>query len=244
MILSGIYQLSNYISNKEKSGNAFTPKQFNSLIEILNREFFKSKVEESGYFESRADHIEHLQSSKLMRELRVNETIAASGSASYTFAYFLGATDNDTSYKIELVSEDEYHDRVGDSVIAPSSTAPIAMLRGDNIIVKPDSVANVNLSYYRYPSTPFLDYYIATSGIIQWLGAGVTHTWTTTEIDSSGTAHTTGDADWSSLTVELEFNSDLHDDFQNEVLSRVGIRLKEPQITQYAESMKAQQKQM
>ena len=246
MNLSDIYETCNYISNKHKSGNAFTPNQFNTLIELMNRPFFKKKVEESGYFENRQSmsYNDALRGSKNLHKFIVNETIAASGSATYTYAYPLGASDSDTDQLIEFISEAEYQDRISDSVLVPSASAPVALERGDDIDFKPSSVVNVNLSYYRFPSTPFLDYYIDSSSVKQWLSAGATHTWVTSEIDSSGTTHTAGDADWSSLTVELEYGKGMQEDFFNEILSRVGIRLKEPVITQYAEQMKAEQKNM
>jgi len=246
MNLSEIYETSNYISNKHKSGNAFTPNQFNSLIELLNRPFFKKKVEESGYFENRQSmsYNDALRGSKNLHKFIINETIAIAGGTTYTFAYPLGGSDADTDVPMDVITEAEYHDRIGDSVMAPAADCPVIMERGDNLEIKPDSIVNVNLSYYRYPNDPFLDYYVDVNGLRQWLGAGASHTWVTSEIDSSGTTHTTGDADWSSLTVELEYGEDMHMDFLNEILSRVGIRLKEPTITQYAEAMKVEQKQM
>jgi hypothetical protein len=115
--------------------------------------------------------------------------------------------------------------------------------RGDNLAVFP-TITNVSLSYYRFPNTPVLDYYINTSGVIQFLSEGATHTWTTGETDSTGTVRTTGDPDWTSLTAELEYNEDMHEDFMNEILSRVGIRLHRPELAQYAEMLKNEQKQM
>jgi len=246
MDISEIYETCNYISNKHKSGNAFTPNQFNSLIELLNRDFFKKKVEESGYFENRQSmsYNDALRGSKNLHKFIVNETIAIAGGTTYTFAYPLGASDADTDVLIEFITEAEYQDRIGDSVLAPAADCPIAMERGDNIEVKPDSITNVNLSYYRFPNDPFLDYYVDANGLRQWLSAGATHTWSNGETDSSGTSHNAGDADWSSLTVELEYGKGVHMDFLNEILSRVGIRLKEPMITQYTEQMKQEQKQM
>lgn len=246
MDINEIYTLSNYISNKHKSGNAFTINQFNLLVEILNRDFFKKKVEESGYFENRQNmsYNDALRGSKNLHKFIMNEDVAVAGSLTYTFAYPLGASVVSTSKPVDFVSEAEYQDRVGDSVMLPSADAPVAMERGGDIVIKPDSVTNINISYYRFPNDPKLDYYIDTNSVIQFLTAGATHTWATGETDSAGTVHTIGDADWSSLTVELEFNEDMHQDFLSEILSRVGIRLKEPQITQYAEAMKQEQKQM
>ena len=246
MKLDDIYTLCNYISNKHKSGNAFTINQFNLLIEILNRDFFKKKVEESGYFMNRRSMSfnKALDSSKNLHKFVHNETIAAAGSTTYTYAYFLGATNTANDVPIDFVSEEEYNDRVGDSVMAPAADAPVAMERGDDLVIKPDSIANINLSYYRYPNTPKLDYYIDTNSVIQFLSAGQTHVWATGEIDSTGTTRTLGQPNWSSQTVELEYNQDMHDDFMNDILSRVGVRLEKQAVVQMAEAWKQEQKQM
>ncbi len=243
MILSDIYQLNNYISNKEKSGNAFTPNQFNSIIEILNRDFFKKKVEESGYFEEGGrSYSDPLAGSKNLHRFIHNETIAPAGATTYTYAYPLGATITATGVQVEFITEQEYNDRLGDSVLAPSATAPVALERGDNIYVEPN--VNIDLSYYFYPDTPVLDYYIDVNGIIQWITEGASHVWATGEIDSDGDVHNLGDPNWASLTVELGYNEDMHNDFSNEILSRVGVRLEKQAVTQMAEAWKQEQKQM
>jgi hypothetical protein len=246
MDLNEIYSIANYIANKHKSGNAFKVNQFNSLIEIITPDFFKKKAEESGYFHRSklSAEIKELYSSKFLREFVINETISTSGSLTYEYAFWIGAHDSDNDVFVELVSEDEYHDRISDAVMVPAADNVIAVERATTVDVYPASVANINVSYLRYPATPFLDYYIDTNSIIQFLSAGETHTWATGEIDSAGTTHTVGDADWSSLTVELEFVKDMHDDFMNEILSRVGVRLEKAAVTQMAEQWKAEQKVM
>ena len=242
MNLNGIYTLCNYIANKNKSGNAFTINQFNSLLEILVPDFFKKKVEESGYFETRGlVYSDPLRGSKLLKEFIVNEVVVNGGALTYDFAYILGAHDSDNDTLIEDITETEYHDRIGDSVMSASS---FLVIRDGAIDIYPVTIANINISYYRFPETSFLDYYIDVNGVIQFLAVGASHVWATGEIDSSGTAHTLGDPNWASLTEELEFDEDMHNDLLNEILSRVGIRLKEPQLTQYAEALKSEQKLM
>jgi hypothetical protein len=156
----------------------------------------------------------------------------------------VGAHDSDNDVLVDLVSEDEYHDRVSDAVMAPAADCICAVERATEVVVYPNTISNINVSYLRYPNTPFLDYYIDSSGYIQFLAAGATHVWATGEIDSSGTTHTTGDPNWASLTSELEFIEDMHMDFLNEVLSRVGVRLENPMLTQAAEKWKSEQKLM
>jgi len=246
MELNEIYQLVNYISNKHKNGNAFTPNQFNLLIGILSPDFFKKKVEESGYFnkDGLSKPLSELYSSKFLRSLMINETVSTSGSLTYSYAFILGAHDSDNNVEIDFVTEFEYHDRLADSVMVPSASVICAVERASEIVVYPDTISNINISYMRYPDTPFLDYYIDVSGYRQFLAASEIHTWATGEIDSSGTTRTLGESDWNSFTTELEFEIDMHGDFMNEILSRVGIKLNEPQVTQAAEQWKAEQKQM
>ena len=243
MLLLDIYQVCNYIADKDTAGNAFTPNQFNGIIDILNRDFFKKKVEESGYFDDGGrSYSDSLTGSKNLHRFIHNETIAPAGATTYTYAYPLGATVTATGVKVEFISEQEYNDRVGDSVLAPSAAAPVALERGDNIYVEPN--VNIDLSYYFFPNTPQLDYYLDVNGVIQYLDAGGTHVWATGEIDSDGTEHNLGDPNWASLTVELGYNADMHNDFMNEVLSRVGVNLGKQEVTQMSEQWKQEQKVM
>ena len=129
MDLNEIYTLSNFVSNKHKSGNAFTLVQFNSLIEILTPDFFKKKAEESGYFNRSklSAEVKQLYSSKFLREFIVNETVATGGAFTYAYAYWVGAHDSDNDVLVELVSEDEYHDRISDSVMTPAADCVCAV---------------------------------------------------------------------------------------------------------------------
>ena len=256
MDLYDIYQTCNYISNKHKSGNAFTINQFNSLVELINTDFLKKKVEESGYFEGgRLDYNNPVRSSKIVGQFVEYEDGILLSDTPVTSAYPIFVpigmhVDNTAREKIDIISEEEFHDRYGDSVIGfgVSTQSLAAVFRDGGIYVYGadalPALSEGTLSYYRYPVTPFLDYYIDVNGVIQYLDVGDTHVWATGEIDSDGDAHTLGDANWASLTTELEYSIDYHMDILNEILSRVGIRLKEPQLTQYAEAMKAEQKQM
>ena len=128
--------------------------------------------------------------------------------------------------------------------MAPAADAICAVERATEVVIYPASISNINVSYLRYPNTPFLDYYISAAGYNEFLAAGATRVWATGDTDSAGTVHTIGDADWSSLTVELEFIEDMHLDFLNEILSRVGVILENPLLVQAAEAWKKEQKQM
>ena len=253
MLLQDIYQTCNYISNKHKSGNAFTINQFNDLIEIINPDFFKKKVEESGYYEEgRMEYNDAIRSSKILKEFVHRETnVAVADPLSLNKTLFapIGIHFNGTGFaKIDIITDEEHHERAGDSIFGASSGLASATVRDGAIYIENQAAlgagAKVNISYYRYPDTPILDYYIDVNSVLQFLAASESHVWATGEIDSAGTLHTIGDPNWASLTAELEYSIDFHMDIRNEILSGVGINLKEPQITQYAEAMKQQQTQL
>ena len=107
MNIQYIYQLSNFISNKHKSGNAFKINDFNLLIEILNRDFFKKKVEESGYFENRQNmsYNDALRGQGTTTERHNYEFIDTSVEPGKEYTYLLA----DISYQLE---ENQHHDYV------------------------------------------------------------------------------------------------------------------------------------
>ena len=227
MTVQNIYQLINHISNKNKAGNAFTINFFNSFLEISYKDFFKAKLKDRG---------------ALLDEFVVNETITVGNPMTYDYAYWktgtVTAPAGSLYERLEYISEDEYSDRLGDSILAPSATSPLIFERAGVIVIKPDTITEVNISYFRYPLKPFCDYYIAaTTGIKVFLDAAEVRVWATGDIDSSGTTHTFGDANWTSLTQELEFNEDLHEEYMLTILSIAGMKLDKVQLAQYAEEI-------
>ena len=222
MTLQNIYNLINHISNKHHSGRAFNLSTYNLYLELSYKDFFKKKL---------------LDRKVPMDEFVVNETLTVGSPFTYDYAYWKTGTETVTNNRIEFVAEDEYSDRLDDSIMLPSASAPVAFERAGVVVIKPDTVTSVNVSYFRYPEKPFCDYYIDVNGEIQFLDVGDVHTWVDDEIDSAGTTHHAGDADWDSLTTELEFNEDLHLEYVLTIISMAGIKLDKIQLTQYAEEI-------
>ena len=252
MIVSEIYTLVNYIANKNKSGEAFKINRYNQILEILDPDFFKRKIEEFELYRrgSETPPNEAMFSSKLLRDSKRIEIVTVPGNDRIDittltrFAYAIGMLGfkGGRYLKIEFVSDEEYDDRREDSILDPYDDNPIATMAQDNIYLTWAGFAtrDVELTYYSYPITPFCDYYLDVNGVMQFLDAGEAHVWATGEIDSSGTTHTLGDANWASLTVELSYEIDLHWEFMMNVLSTAGIKLEKQMVTQYAEAMKAE----
>ena len=252
MNVSEIYTLVNYIANKDKSGLAFKINRYNQILEILDPDFFKRKIEEFELYRrgSETPPNEAMFSSKLLRDLKRIETVTVPANNRINintltrFAYAIGMIGykGGRYLKIEFVSDEEYDDRREDSILDPYDDNPIATMAQNFIYITWAGFAtrDVELAYYSYPETPFCDYYLDVNGVMQFLNAGATHVWVTGEKDSSGVAHTIGDANWTSLTVELTYEIDLHWEFMMNILTAAGIKLEKPIVTQYAEAMKAE----
>lgn len=97
---------------------------------------------------------------------------------------------------------------------------------------------NTTILYYmKYPDTPVYDYYIDVNGQYQYLAVGEVHKWTTGEIDSSGVTRTTGDPDYTSTTVELEWKDQDKLKISSKILRYMGIHLDEGEVLQYAQQL-------
>ena len=255
MTVSEIYELVNYISNKNKSGNAFNIDRYNKILEAMDPDFFKRKIEEFELYRRSGEPPPNqaMFSSKLLRTLKTIDEVAVGGNNRIDvteltrFAYAIGILGfrGGRYWDIEFVSDEEYDNRRSDTVLS-TDNSPIATMAEDYIYINWGGVAAgpVEMTYYSFPETPFCDYYLDVNGVIQFLDAEATHVWVAGETDSGGTAHILGDPDWDSLTVELAYEIDMHWEFMMSLLGAVGIKLEQPMITQYAEAMKAEAKQL
>lgn len=254
MLISEIYELVNYISNKHQSGEALKINRFNQLIEIFNRDFFKKKIEEFEVFRKRGSPPPEQAyfNTKLLRELKRIQTVAVGGDKrintvadlTYEFAYLIGIVGyfGGRRRTVDLITDEEYQDRWEDSILNYENV-PFVTIAGNNIYFSwGGSVNPVEVTYYSFPADPLCDYYIDVNGVMQFLSAGESHVWATGEIDSSGTTHTLGDPNYNSQTVELVYNEDKHFEFLLNLLSICGIKLEKQLVTQYAEMAKAEER--
>ena len=105
------------------------------------------------------------------------------------------------------------------------------------INIYPNNITSAEFTYLRKPLTPVYDYYIDANANEVYLLTGTSHTLTTDETGSAG--QTSGTV--TSLTVELDWDELFHVVFCNEVLSRVGINLKDGMVEQYINQAKQEQ---
>jgi hypothetical protein len=94
------------------------------------------------------------------------------------------------------------------------------------------------LYYMKYPNTPILDWYQDVNGNYVYLTEGEVHTWVTGEKDSNGSTKTTGDPDYTSLTVEVEWKDQDKEVIAHRILRTLGVSIDQQDVAQYAQQMK------
>lgn len=251
MTLAEGKELIELILDKEFEGGRVTPEYYNTLLEEVYMAFFKSKIE---LYMNQADNTTNQPylSSKLLREFYMTQSITptagvyALAGLSNTYAYWIGAfvTYNSSQKEIELVEGNEVQNRLSNRMTKDPAKYPIATIKNASIYFYPKNLTSITLDYFKKPAQPIYDYYIDVNGRIQPLAASATHAWVTGEKDSTGTTRTAGQPDWTSLTVELEFNEDLHMEFFNEILKRMGVHVEDTLAIQYANQLKAEENQI
>ena len=144
-------------------------------------------------------------------------------------------TYNGAYRRIDIVTDTDIANRRSNLLAKPLKEFPAAVINGSTINVYPQDITSAEFTYLKQPNTPVYDYYIDVYKNLVYLPSGATHTLLSGETGSAG--QTSGVV--TSLTVELEWNELYHITFAGEVLQRVGINLKDEQLMQYANQVKA-----
>jgi hypothetical protein len=144
---------------------------------------------------------------------------------------------NGNTKSIDILTDQELDDRRTNTLSVPLDEYPAAIINNNLINIYPNNITSAEFTYLRKPLTPVYDYYIDANANEVYLAAGTFHTLTTDETGSAG--QTSGTV--TSLTVELDWDELFHVVFCNEVLSRVGINLKDGMVEQYINQAKQEQ---
>ena len=122
-----------------------------------------------------------------------------------------------------MLSNKDFAYRLSTSLFSPSLARPIVTIQNEKLLVRPQGIPTINLTYVRYPAIPFFDYDIITaSGMPFYLAPGTTH---------SNSAGLTCNPNFSpgdpSESVEFEWYEDVHIDLVNELTKYFMINLKD-----------------
>jgi hypothetical protein len=248
MTLDQIRQYINYICVKENSGGTLTPEQVNIIFPAANIDMFNKKIEKAKIF---AIQNKMTLSEALSSIIELRNFYTFTGNMSITdhfinldnldppYAYFSGLTTlyNGVTRKIDLIQDSEWVDRMTNVLLPPIDEYPICRLFQNELFILPEDINSVIFYYYFRPATPAYDYYIDANFNEVYLASGSNYILKSGEIGSngqtSGTVH--------SNTNELEWDQVFHIEFCNEVLSRVGINLKDGMVEQYINQAKQEQ---
>lgn len=134
------------------------------------------------------------------------------------------ATGSNQIYRhIEMLSNKDFSYRLSTSLFSPSLARPILTLQNEKLLVRPQGIQTINLTYVRFPAVPFFDYdIISASGMPFYLPPGAEHDNTATLTCNPN--FSPGDL---SISVEFEWYEDIHIDLVNELTKYFMINLKD-----------------
>lgn len=137
MSLDEIFELCNYILNKEKSGNTLSPEQFNILIENINDDMLNQTTKMLGVSQGVTDML-------MPFKVRVG-LIFLSGAANLPDDYvrFLTMYDPVVGVPIEILEDSEIGDRLNNPITAPTINYPVAYFVNNQINVLPTTTNTI-----------------------------------------------------------------------------------------------------
>ena len=226
MTLGEIYNLIEFITNKDFDGNIVTPERFNQLIKVVSIDLFRQKYgipEEyqpgrpvpNEYADITLKNTDDLKAFKERLAARAVTNGVMEYPSDYahrdTVVYNYSKTINQVATTlprpVEILRESEFAAREGNYTKMPTTANPIGVMRSDGIHIRPVTITECDLNYYRFPVDPEFAYTQFDGGI-------------------------TYDA---ANSTEFEFPIDEHFTLVKMMLSLVGVNLREEQIVSYAE---------
>jgi len=228
----------NALLNKDEFGGELNLQEFNLALNEYNIEFYKSKVQ-SLYAADASGALDYdvIYASKVLRPFIVRVTQALNSGVMgigtlQGYAYLLKSmtTDfiNGERRSVDLINHEKLFDQMTNVLAVPLIERPGAVFEGTNLIVYPTNITSIDIAYLRFPAAPVFDYFINIYDKEVFFPAGTTRTLSAGETGSLG--QTTGDV--TSTTVELEYTEDLHPEFLNGLLGKLGIPNRDQVILQ------------
>lgn len=232
----------NFVLDITNNGNRLSPPEYNNLLELYYLPYFRIKIKEYTEMED----ADNPNKSQLFYDILTgmlssptNVTIAGGdGTLPATFGAWKEAYGDYSSIrkKVDLITETEYLDRMQNVLGLPFDDIPACIIRGTTITVIPNNITPLTLIYYTKPAQPVYDYYINASGKEVYMAEGATGV--SVPAGGKSSSGTSGPTTVDSNTVELDFPTDLHEDFVKYLLSIMGIKTGDMNLAQYAEALK------
>lgn len=223
-----MWELTNYIANKDYEGNVISPEDFKRLAKVANIDLLKIKMGlPEDFMLGQPLTRQHFDANKNMtndtRFLRTRHTndAIANGRWVYPGNYLvidtmrhkvsktIDGAAQDIWRRIDPVTESKLTDRLSSYIKKPTLWDPVRVMRADAIYVYPETITTAEVIYVRYPTSPNFTY-IAEQGYI-----------------TQGPNPT-----------EFEWGANLHNDLMRIILGYIGINIRDQVLLGYAEQKK------
>ena len=255
MNLQWIFDLLNYVIDKEQIGNAISANEFNTLLpsvqwELVNAELDKITKDELTPIAGELITGSLLNPFKTTIPLTVANGIAQVPKDYVRFMSFTQTgADTGTGAIVPTLREITpvaSFARFQNNIYARLDIHPIVKILGYTFTFIPNDIPLVNLDYIRTPATPFYDYcqdevgnaiYMPVGSTITVVnGVNILYDVNGGVLASGVTKDNMNAMPWLSQTVELEWEQRAYEELVLRLLSRAGVNLSAEGITQYAET--------
>ena len=255
MNLQWIFDLLNYVIDKEQIGNAISATEFNTLLpsvqwELVNAELDKITKDELTPMAGELITGSLLNPFKTTIPLTVANGIAQVPKDYVRFMSFTQTgADTGTGAIVPTLREITpvaSFARFQNNIYARLDIHPIVKILGYTFTFIPNDIPLVNLDYIRTPATPFYDYcqdevgnaiYMPVGSTITVVnGVNILYDVNGGVLASGVTKDNMNALPWLSQTVELEWEQRAYEELVLRLLSRAGVNLRAEGITQYAET--------
>lgn len=208
----------NAIANKDQTGNAMTPSEYNSYLARANEDKFRMEygIRERGpnkpiYWQNSQD------STDALRPFILTSTILTAGPniipLPANYVHFVAAANyvDGLPQPITIVNRDEMNQVRIDPIAFPTEDYPYGTIDGNTILVYPSSIDRIDLTYLRRPTQPVWGYTIVNDEAIYN----------------------------PATSTQLEWKEMYHIDIARFILSYIGINFRDQELLTYAEQIKA-----
>lgn len=165
MVIDRIYQLVQYICNKEQRGD-LPPAKFNLLVWMAQLEFITKRVGNLNIINERGvPQIGYESTWRIHEDLRPMVygpeiiPIAPSGNFYYPYGYIWPDAVHKTDFTpIKRITADQYPHIKRSRIIPPTESYPIAIFRHPYGFIDPYSIGSFAMSYLKTPPVPVWGY--------------------------------------------------------------------------------------
>lgn len=164
MNINEVYELVNFIANKEVTGNPFKPSQFNLIAKVAQMDFINRRLGNIKTMQDGVPPFGYRSTRKIdidLRPLIYREIIPIdiNGNFQYPDRFLWPDAAYKTDYKaITELDEDEYPRQKTSSFDAPDENYPAIIYRNPYGFIDPYHINNFVMSYVKSPPDPIWGY--------------------------------------------------------------------------------------